>query len=417
MRDIQLVPEKPGHITYLQTSRDRPGSSIVSLDLEDGFRQTKIDLTLKALGKEVQQQSQGAWAALHKQIQQAISKETEKPSESTNPGHWLTHLQTNLAPTSAIFYLIGTEHYLHRILVTREDLTATSLPMAPNQKHILRALATNVHWNLPPKKYHKIASDMIFKDLLTQVGDKTHLHLVVEGWWLNIPFAALHIAPEKPLIEGFELSFSRRLSKNPQAMSSKRHSQEKQPRILAAAPSKDLPYAKLEVESLDKAVRLYDSTTLAQEIRAGTYDIVHLTGHSDLNTKISPETGMWFTTDSERIDYLNLGDWTQATSLPSLVILNSCHSGEFSKKSQNASLAQALRAIGVQSVIANTNGVSDFDAAILMKHFHRYLPTDGARKALQKAMLRLRQLEPSELAWAQTKIFQGLIPSKIMRDE
>jgi CHAT domain-containing protein len=318
-------------------------------------------------------------------------------------------LRSRLPQTTSVVSYAVLDREVIIWLIRREGVSMYRSPGASQLEPLVSRLSTLITARSTGPELRKLTAELhrvLIAPFAATVEADSRVIFLPDKWLHFVPFAALlDTTTEKFVVERFETGIAPSLQLYVESMS--RYEQldnSRAPAVLAVGnPAFDeqlvalprLPGAEREakrVADLYKGARLLvgkDATKRAFLEDAVISDVVHFAGHGVVRT------------DAPLLSYLNLAaDESGAsgvltarelfeTRLPRtrLAILSGCHtaSGRLSDTEGASSLARALFAAGVPSVVASLWAVDDESAADFFASYHRRLsrgddPTEALRR-------------------------------------
>ncbi|HET6346706.1 MAG TPA: CHAT domain-containing protein, partial [Myxococcota bacterium] len=178
-------------------------------------------------------------------------------------------------------------------------------------------------------------------------------------------------------------------------------SQSRPRRIMAAAPSPDLPFARLEARAVASEAPLLGADATLSRLLASRADALDLAAHGTLDGTDPLSSSLWLAPDLQGDGRLELREIFGLPELPALVALSGCDTGSAASATLPwLSLGHAFLSAGARTVLASQTRVSDLASALLMKHFFRHVKNEGAADALRRAALTVRERYPHPAHWA-----------------
>jgi CHAT domain-containing protein len=221
--------------------------------------------------------------------------------------------------------------------------------------------------------------------LAAELQGATTVTVAPHGPLFGVPFGALPVGDKALLVEA---AVSQALSGGQLADILAQATPARPRRVVPAAPSPDLPFARLEAAAVaSEAPLLGADATLARAL-ATHPDALDLAAHGTLDAADPLGSTLHLASSGQSDGRLALRDVFALQGLPDLVALNACDTGVGALTTLPwLSLGHAFLSAGARTVLASQSRVSDLASAILMKHFFRWAKTEGVAAALRRAAL------------------------------
>lgn len=325
----------------------------------------------------------------------------------------LPEIQAHLNQETALISYMLTENQIYAFVITSTSLNMVELALTKkNLEQQIQAFRSKNHPNVD-SIYQRL--ETLYQKLITPI--KPFLNTPLIG---IIPHNALHYLPFAALTDGmryfsdqytlFSLPSASVLSFLPVKPLSGRTS------ILALANSQGegftpLFYAEEEVRSIAAFYARYYTTHLqnhatetAFKRHAGSFSILHLAAHGELNTMNPLFSRIWLAPDEEQDGALEVHEVYQLDlTHTALVVLSACDTklGKQSRGDDIVGLHRAFIYAGAPTVIASLWKVDDQAASEFMNHFYLHLHASRSpARALQAAQKLTRARYPHPYYWA-----------------
>ena len=227
-----------------------------------------------------------------------------------------------------------------------------------------------------------------------------HLIFVPHDILHGLPFHALYDGTHY-LVDSFTISYAP--SASIYALCHARHANNSGPSLILGVPDARTPHILREVQSVAAAVpwhELFVGSEVSLDVlkkKGPESRVVHIATHGYFRQDNPLFSGIRLG-DS----YLNLYDLYQLHLPVQLVTLSGCSTGlnAVAAGDELLGLIRGLLYAGAQSVILTLWDVADSSTAKLMERFYRLMQQHGKARALQTAMLEIREEYPHPYYWA-----------------
>ena len=171
-------------------------------------------------------------------------------------------------------------------------------------------------------------------------------------------------------------------------------------RVVALAPTADLPFAHLEAQAVTEGHAWLGSAARREALLDLDTDALDLATHLTLDGADPLSSGLLLSDGAGGSRRLALRELL-ALRLPPLVTLSACETLRApSPGAEWLALGHLSLAAGARTVVTTQRQISDLVAALGMKHFYRQLRQQPPAAALRAAVLSLRRDYPHPAHWA-----------------
>ncbi|HID20183.1 MAG TPA: CHAT domain-containing protein, partial [Methanophagales archaeon] len=291
---------------------------------------------------------------------------------------------------------------------TLPDGTQDTTPLNIDEIHQLEDRTRDFKWNKSPvlsRQIGKYLFSLLNGDRQTllralkeadEYGETLQLILKAEGPALSLPFELLH---HKDFLVPSRIHLIRRVSDRGSKKTSEPEDRPLKILFMACAPLDTDPVLEFEKEedtifevtkNLPVDIDIEDTGSLeglAEWLETNEYDVVHITGHADINKEGNPI--FWMENDEGLAMPVSPSLlWNQLSlNLPKLIFLSGCRTGEAPEHAAALSFAHHLVSEHVPTVLGWGLPVSDLGASLAAKTLYHDL---SRGKNILDAVLRTR---------------------------